>query len=82
MPIYEFSCEACGRVFDLMIMARENAELQCPDCGSSEVVKIMSSCSHSLGKTGSVRSGGPAGVATRSCGSGSCATIDIPGRER
>jgi len=82
MPIYEFSCQACGRVFDLLVLAGDQAELKCPDCGGQDIVKLMSAASHTFGQSNYKCQGGPGGVTTRNCGSGSCTTIDIPGRER
>jgi putative FmdB family regulatory protein len=48
MPIYEFLCQQCGKgfVFSASISdyERKGTEgFQCPECGSSEVVRQMSS---------------------------------------
>jgi putative FmdB family regulatory protein len=48
MPIYEFLCQQCGKgfVFSASISdyERKSTEgFQCPECGSSEVVRQMSS---------------------------------------
>ena len=82
MPIYEFSCDKCGRVFDLMVLGGDRVEMKCPDCGSQEVTKLISHTSHTMGvSTLRTGDGGRGGVTTRQCGdSNSCTTIDIPGR--
>ena len=82
MPIYEFSCDSCGRVFDLMVLGGAEVEMKCPDCGSQEITKLMSATSHTFGQsTLRTGDGGRGGVTTKSCGeSNSCTTIDIPGR--
>jgi putative FmdB family regulatory protein len=48
MPIYEFLCQQCGKGFVLSASIsdyeRKRTEgFQCPACGSSEVVRQMSS---------------------------------------
>jgi len=81
MPIYEFECQACGRVFDLMVLGQDQVEMKCPDCGSAEINKLMSAVSHNFGLSNYKYKGKPGGVKTNVCDSGSCTTIDIPGRE-
>ncbi|NLG42651.1 MAG: zinc ribbon domain-containing protein, partial [Phycisphaerae bacterium] len=35
MPIYEYTCSGCGRLFEQLVQSREQeAELACPHCGS------------------------------------------------
>jgi len=41
MPLYEFECETCGEVFEVL-MKRDEDFPKCPKCGSSEVIKIPS----------------------------------------
>jgi len=40
MPIYEYECAKCGRVFE-MLMSRGQNPPPCASCGSSETRKIM-----------------------------------------
>lgn len=82
MPIYEFSCDRCGKVFDLMVMGGSEVEMKCPECGGEELTKLMSATNHTFGQSNlRTGDGGKGGVTTRSCGSeSSCTTIDIPGR--
>ena len=54
MPIYEFECKKCGRVFERLCFASDKTEdLSCPSCGADEPCKLMSSfsCSSSTGDT-------------------------------
>ncbi len=39
MPVYEFVCNACQKVFTkiLTIAEHENEKIACPDCGSENV---------------------------------------------
>jgi len=76
MPIYEFRCLDCGHVFEFLKLKKEAEEMKCPKCNSEEVERVLSvvSVSKSLsGKTSST---------VKSCGGGTCATIDVPGPKR
>lgn len=43
MPIYEFKCRNCGRVFEVFFQSRENYSLpRCPECESLTTEKIFS----------------------------------------
>ncbi|HTN52264.1 MAG TPA: zinc ribbon domain-containing protein [Anaeromyxobacter sp.] len=43
MPIYEYACAACGKVFEELIVRRsDEAEVACPGCGRREVARQMS----------------------------------------
>jgi putative FmdB family regulatory protein len=73
MPIYEYRCEKCGEVSELLVMGKQEAPV-CIACGSDELVKLMSahnapaSPRQFLGQ----ESGGCCG-APQSCGNpGSC----------
>ena len=44
MPIYEFKCNDCGGVFETFVLSPRHAkEIKCPQCGSSKIVKLLSS---------------------------------------
>jgi putative FmdB family regulatory protein len=45
MPLYEFECRKCEHVFDkvLTIKEMETTSPACPECGSEDVKKLMSS---------------------------------------
>ena len=60
MPIYEYSCGKCGKVFKYLHRSFDEAKPPCPECGSDKVTKLFSSFA--------VKSGGK-----NACGSeGSC----------
>ncbi len=43
MPIYEYACIPCGKVFEELIVRKSDEdEIACPSCESSEVRRIMS----------------------------------------
>jgi len=64
MPLYEFVCRKCGHAFEALIMGGEKAK--CPECGSEEVKKQMSSFAVKGGKGGNSSCSG--------CGGGDCSS--------
>ncbi|MEJ5375806.1 MAG: zinc ribbon domain-containing protein [bacterium] len=79
MPIYEFSCLECGELFEILLKAGEAMEeIKCPGCGAQAAQRVLSKVSHTMGSS----SGSGAAVSTRSCASGSCGTITLPGHTR
>jgi len=43
VPIYEYSCRACGKRFQYLILKKEDeGGLRCPDCGSRDLKKLIS----------------------------------------
>ena len=43
MPIYEYRCCGCGRVFQRLILnKKERVGLSCPDCHGKELQKLIS----------------------------------------
>jgi putative FmdB family regulatory protein len=80
MPIYEFRCLGCGHVFELLKLKKEDENssgMKCPKCSSPEVEKVLSSVSL-IASSGGKKSK----HTTKNCGSGSCASFEIPGPKR
>lgn len=79
MPIYELKCVGCGHVFELLKLKKEDEKsgMKCPKCSSQEVERVLSSVSV-------IRSGNgkKSKQTVKSCGSGSCASFEIPGPKR
>jgi putative FmdB family regulatory protein len=42
MPIYEYLCPPCNRVFSFLVKSAEPRELSCPKCGGKELRRRMS----------------------------------------
>jgi putative FmdB family regulatory protein len=56
MPIYEYTCKKCNKIFEsLVLTSRDIKGIQCPECGSEEVQKMLSN--FSFGSTGPVPGG-------------------------
>lgn len=76
MPIYEFRCLNCGKLFEkLFLNPNEEANVECPECRSSTFERVISRASYVMGKSGKKPK-----LTTKSCSPGtSCMTLDIPG---
>ena len=65
MPIYEYQCRKCGKIFEkIQKMSERGNSLTCPYCGGKKPEKILSSFSSSKG-TESSSSCGPAGSSSK-----------------
>jgi len=43
MPIYEFRCKKCKKIFESLIFSStEEKKLSCPKCGTKKPQKVMS----------------------------------------
>lgn len=77
MPIYEYTCSACGKRFDALVSADE--KVSCEACGSARVKKGFSSFAVHGGPTRGTKSASPVcagscegGFGRGACGSGMC----------
>lgn len=80
MPIYEFKCLKCNEVTEILVKSsQDQMEMACSKCGSENLERVISSINFSMAG-GSKPAGGS--TQTRTCGSGSCTTYNIPGPSR
>ncbi len=51
MPIFEFDCRKCGKVFEelLSLAELEAGAVACPECGAAQVERRLSSFASSTG---------------------------------
>jgi putative FmdB family regulatory protein len=52
MPLYDFRCKQCNKPFEALLASSSEAalaEVRCPKCGSSDVVKTISASSFRIG---------------------------------
>ncbi len=43
MPLYEYRCRTCGRTFEMLRRMQDaDRDLQCPECRSEEVERLLS----------------------------------------
>jgi putative FmdB family regulatory protein len=50
MPIFEYRCNDCETKFEKIVLSR-SSDIQCPDCSSAHVEKLLSSFAVSAGST-------------------------------
>lgn len=50
MPIFDFKCNGCGKVFEKLV--RKEEDKVCPDCASTDLEKQVSSAGFALKGTG------------------------------
>jgi len=44
MPIYEYQCNQCGKIFEQLVFSFDEVETYCcPSCGEGDTCKVMSS---------------------------------------
>lgn len=49
MPIFEYTCRKCGKVFEKLILGKSSVELVCPECGSKRVAQKFSAFATTTG---------------------------------
>ena len=76
MPIYEFRCLGCGHVFEFLKLKKETEGMKCPKCSSPEVERVLSTVNLARSISGKATN------TVKSCGGGTCATIEVPGHKR
>ncbi len=42
MPLYEYSCQRCGKRFECLVTAGKEKDVVCDACGSADVQKMIS----------------------------------------
>jgi putative FmdB family regulatory protein len=42
MPLYEYKCNDCDKVFEELVFGNSHEPLPCPECSSGNTKKIMS----------------------------------------
>ncbi|HON09853.1 MAG: zinc ribbon domain-containing protein [Fibrobacter sp.] len=42
MPIFEYRCKKCGKIFEELVTGNRDQTLPCPSCGSLTTEKLMS----------------------------------------
>jgi len=50
MPLYEYKCRQCDKKFETLVSSsKANDPIKCPECGSNETSKLLSSFCASSG---------------------------------
>lgn len=68
MAVYEYRCQDCGNLYDILHLGKENAErIVCPECESRNYKKLLS-----VFNSASRSSSSNTEAAVPSCPSGAC----------
>ncbi|NWG73804.1 MAG: zinc ribbon domain-containing protein [Rubrivivax sp.] len=72
MPIYEYTCDDCGRAFEALV--RSDTVPTCPQCGSTQLHKQLSVFATAAATAGDAwpSTAGPCGTCGHPDGPGSC----------
>ena len=75
MPLFEYRCASCDKHFERFVST--GAETSCPECGGSDVRRLLSVFAVSTARAGTSAGRGEPGAACGSCGDprgpGACA---------
>ena len=72
MPIYDYSCQDCGKVSEILTRGAENQTIHCPECGSDNMLRLMTS-SYMI-KMGGSKKGNTCCGSEERCSSPPCST--------
>ena len=62
MPLYEYSCNKCGKQFEKLVsMSNRDKPQKCPSCDSEDTQKLMSTFATKSDGSGPTSSGGGGG---------------------
>ncbi len=61
MPIFEYQCQKCDHIFEKLVFSGDEEGVQCPQCQSKDVAKLMSACSFMGAGIGTCASDAPKG---------------------
>lgn len=57
MPIYEYQCSECGKIFEELILSKSDLEgITCKACGSQRVEKVLSGSAVVMGPSATAAS--------------------------
>ena len=73
MPLYEYSCEGCGRMLELLI--RSSEQPVCPHCQGTKLTKLVSVVAGHVADGGGKSSDTTGGCGRPQCGTGGCAGL-------
>ena len=77
MPIYEFRCLDCDEITEVLFTSSDDSrEIRCGACGGSDLHRVISTSNFTMGSS----SERPTAKAnSKTCATGSCSTLEIPG---
>ena len=79
MPIYDFKCQECGRISEVLLRTADKA-VKCPSCGSENMERLVSASY--MVKTDASAPGTTCCGRTERCDTPPCSTGDVCSRDR
>jgi putative FmdB family regulatory protein len=80
MPIYEFVCQDCRYNLELLALKEgDTVELKCPECGSENLERVLSTVSIN---TDGVQTHQSPVLENKSCSGGTCSSLTLPGHTK
>lgn len=70
MPIYEYRCNACDKIFERLV--RGDTSIACPSCQSASVARVISLPARPAGSTGPADFSSLGPPKGGGCGGGGC----------
>ena len=80
MPIFDFRCQKCGGVSEILVRNNTNQEVRCPTCGSGSMERLVTAA-YSV-RTHSESHGSTCCGRTERCAKPPCSTDDSCLRDR
>lgn len=77
MPIYEYKCKSCSKEFSIYFSSYDAGEITCPNCGSKEIKKCISSITHIKKGDGGEEMGSSSSSSCSSCSSNNCSSCGL-----
>ncbi len=74
MPIFDFRCQECGGVSEILVRNNTNQDVRCPTCGSESMERLVTA-SYSV-RTNSSSHGSTCCGRTERCDKPPCSTDD------
>ena len=71
MPLYEYKCEECGKMFEQLMRSSSDQPDVCPKCGGKKLAKQFSSFSASVHEHNALPCAS-GGCSPDSCAGGTC----------
>ncbi len=69
MPIYEYRCNKCRKLFEILVTSSQDSEeINCPECQSKDIIKTISASSYRLASSSgsSIPAGALSGCSSKS----------------
>jgi len=75
MPIFEYKCRKCNKIFEELILSSNSTnEIKCSECGNKDVIKLFSNFSSNPSEESSDFDLGSTSSSCPTCSTNTCGT--------